>query len=71
MSKDSEIIEILGTALSLITVGQPVAREVWHVIQVAKKLYFRVKAGEEITVEEIVEARHLVNSAGDDLLNTD
>jgi len=70
-NKQADIIEILGTALSFVQVGAPVAREVWLVIQVAQKLYARVLAGEEITVEEIVETRHKLNIAGEDLLNTD
>jgi len=70
-TKKDDIIEIFGTALSLVNMGLPVARETWHIIQVAKSLYVRVKAGEDIPIEEIIAAKHLVNDVGNDLLNTD
>ena len=69
--KTNEILEIVGDALTLINIGMPVARETFAAIAGAQALYKRIKAGEDIPIEEIRAAKHLVNNAGNDLLNTD
>lgn len=67
----TDLMGIVSDALGLIQVGVPVAREAFHIIQIAKVLAQRVKNGEEITDEEIEAATKLVQDAGNDLLNTD
>lgn len=71
MSDKDEILEIVGDALALISIGMPVAREALIAIAAAQALYKRVKAGEDIPVEEIRAARQSLNDAGNDILNTD